>query len=286
MTPTYLAGYDGSSESRAAVQLARRLAESAGADVIAASVYTHAVADYWVGVEMFPYDRLEEDLRRRAEEVLETLDVPGVHPRVVRADSPARGLHDLAESTGAELLSVGTTHRGPFGRLAPGSVGMHLLHGAPCPVVVVPPESGDRAIRTIGVAYDGREESKAALHHADELAQRLGARLVVLGASQPLLVPVGVVPAFPATAAEDYQREFEAMLGRAAEGTRNGAEPRLMVGPAGPALTEASADVDLLVTGSRGYGAVAGVVLGSVSRHLVDHAACPVLVVPRPADAG
>ena len=286
MTPTYVAGYDGSAESRAAVQLVRRLADSAGADVIAASVYTHAVADYWVAVEMFPYDRLEEDLRNHAEEVLETLDVPGVERRVVRADSPARGLHDLAQTTGAELLAVGTTHRGPFGRLAPGSVGMHLLHGAPCPVVVVPPEFDDRAIKTIGVAYDGRAEAKAALHHADVLAQRLGARLIVIGACQPLLVPVGIVPAFPVTAAEDIENEFRSMLARAAEGTRAEAEPRLIVGPAAPSLTETSADVDLMVTGSRGYGTISGVILGSVSRHLVDHAACPVLVVPRPADAG
>jgi nucleotide-binding universal stress UspA family protein len=286
MTPTYLAGYDGSPESRAAVQLAVRLAEPAGAGVIAANVFNHAAAGYWVGVEMYPVDRIEDDLRRHAEEVLETLDVPGVERRVMGADSPARGLHDLAQVTGAELISVGTTHRGPFGRLAPGSVGMHLLHGAPCPVVAVPPECGDRPIETIGVAHDGREESKAALHYADELAQRLGARLVVLGASQPLLVPVGVVPTFPVTAAEDYEREFETMLARTAEGTRSSAESRPMVGPAGPTLTEATADVDLLVTGSRGYGAIAGVVLGSVSRHLVDHAACPVLVVPRPADAG
>jgi nucleotide-binding universal stress UspA family protein len=235
---------------------------------------------------MYPVDRIDDDLRSNAEEVVAALDVPSVERRAVVADSPARGLHDLARDTGAELISVGTTHRGPFGRLAPGSVGMHLLHGAPCPVVAVPPECGDRPISTVGVAYDGRSESKSALHYADELAQRLGAHLVVLGASQPLLVPVGVVPTFPVSAAEDFEREFESMLERAAEGTRSAAEARAMVGPAGPTLIDASADVDLLVTGSRGYGAITGVVLGSVSRHLVDHAACPVLVVPRPPDAG
>jgi nucleotide-binding universal stress UspA family protein len=57
-------------------------------------------------------------------------------------------------------------------------------------------------------------------------------------------------------------------------------------GPAGPSVAEAARGrVDLLVTGSRAYGPVRTVLLGSVSRHLVDNADCPVLVVPRSAEA-
>ena len=48
-------------------------------------------------------------------------------------------------------------------------------------------------------------------------------------------------------------------------------------------LLHAARDLDLLVLGSRGYGPVRRVLLGSVSRQLVRAAACPVLVVPRPA---
>ena len=59
-------------------------------------------------------------------------------------------------------------------------------------------------------------------------------------------------------------------------------------------LTEASTDLDLLVVGSRRYGPVRRVLLGGVSVALIDHAHCPVLVVPRgvhaetaePADTG
>jgi nucleotide-binding universal stress UspA family protein len=43
-----------------------------------------------------------------------------------------------------------------------------------------------------------------------------------------------------------------------------------------------SETLDVLVTGSRGYGAVRAVLLGSVSRALVRGAACPVVVSPRP----
>ena len=39
------------------------------------------------------------------------------------------------------------------------------------------------------------------------------------------------------------------------------------------------------MTGSRAYGPLRSVIVGSVSRHLVDHASCPVLVIPRSAEA-
>jgi nucleotide-binding universal stress UspA family protein len=56
--------------------------------------------------------------------------------------------------------------------------------------------------------------------------------------------------------------------------------PQVIQGHAVEALLHAAAGADLLVVGSRGHGTFAGIVLGSVSQHCVQHAPCPVVVVP------
>jgi nucleotide-binding universal stress UspA family protein len=59
---------------------------------------------------------------------------------------------------------------------------------------------------------------------------------------------------------------------------------RVERGHAAAVLVEASRGADLLVVGSRGRGAFAGMVLGSVSRHCAENADCPVLIVRHPRE--
>jgi nucleotide-binding universal stress UspA family protein len=56
--------------------------------------------------------------------------------------------------------------------------------------------------------------------------------------------------------------------------------PQVVEGHPAEALLHAAAGAELLVVGSRGHGTFAGIVLGSVSQHCVQHAPCPVVVVP------
>ncbi|MDE3070212.1 MAG: universal stress protein, partial [Acidobacteriota bacterium] len=65
-----------------------------------------------------------------------------------------------------------------------------------------------------------------------------------------------------------------------------GVDGRAVYGLIGEELAAFGDEVDILVVGSRGYGPVRRLVLGSTSDYLERHARCPLLVLPRIAGAG
>lgn len=286
MPPIYVAGYEESDASRAALRFATHLAESTGAEVIAASVYTDMRRpDSRETTADRPLAELADDAKAGAEGVLATADVPDVIYSAVGGSSPAAGLHQLAEDQRASLLVVGVTHRGSLGRVVPGSVGERLLQGAPCPVAVVPHSWHGAPVRTVAVAYDQNAESQAALHAGESLAGHLRARLILLAVHEPLMASAGAeVPVSAAGLNSELEKGLASAVQVVADGLSPGlhAQARVLTGLAGSSLVEACADgIDLLITGSRGYGPLRSVMLGGVSRHVVDHAPCPVIVIPR-----
>ncbi|GIF45239.1 universal stress protein [Actinoplanes xinjiangensis] len=56
---------------------------------------------------------------------------------------------------------------------------------------------------------------------------------------------------------------------------------RVMEGPAAQVLLDAGKGAELMVLGSRGYGAFSGMLLGSVSQYCVQYATCPTVVIPK-----
>jgi len=187
--------------------------------------------------------------------------------------SASRALHQYAEKTKPYAIVVGSSEHSAIGRISPGSTVERLLHGAPCPVAVAPRGYRRRAqpIRSIAVAYDGTQEADEALAVAARVAGRVEAtvRLVVV-------------------ASEDEQGA-SSLVGAAAERLAGAVKVSSEV-VRDEDVVEALADLpgehpDLLVCGSRGYGPLKQILLGSVSTQLIRKAAYPVLVVPRPAQA-
>ena len=214
--------------------------------------------------------------------------VPVTTTVVPSAGFPASALHDLAEREKASLLVLGSSRRGPVGRVLPGAVTDRLLHGAPCPVAVAPRgfsfEDADDGLRLIGVAFTDTPDGHAALARGCSLAARARGLVRVLTVSEPSdplitgeleAVALGYVrTARDDTAATVLRRGLDAVsAGRSAGG-------EILTGRPADALAAASHDLDLLVCGSRGYGPLRTLLLGGTSHALVRKAACPVLVVP------
>ena len=199
---------------------------------------------------------------------------------MVRLDSsPGRGLHRLAQHERADLLVVGSSHRGGLGRVLIGDDTLAALNGAPCAVAIAPRSyvSARSDWATIGVGDDGSPESTLALAAARDLAQRHHAEVRVLSVVELEGVPpVSVEPA-------DWTSEtVEAMqVQRTRLQEIPGASADVVFGDPAQELTRLAHAVDLLVVGSRGQGPLGRLIHGSVSRHLARHSACPLLVVPR-----
>ena len=206
----------------------------------------------------------------------------------VEKGSPAETFQALAEKGEADLVVLGSTHHAAIGSVAPGSVAERLLHGARCRLLIAPRGYGEKdhsqdRLRVVAIGYDGMAESHAALEEAATLARKFGGSMKVIGVSTP--VPPMASAAAAQTDAEagpDFQtRLYDAV---AALPSELRALPVLDHGdPVRKLLEEAAVGVDLLVLGSRGFGPVMRLLIGSVSSRVIRAAPCPVMVVPRPA---
>ena len=136
------------------------------------------------------------------------------------------------------------------------------------------------ARRRIVVGVDESEESKQALRWAGNLASWMGAEIDVVSAWHlPAGYGWGAVP-LEWSPTIDVEKRIDALVDEVF-GSDRPAPVTIVVREALPAalLVEQSKDALMVVVGSRGLGGFRGLLLGSVSAKVAEHAACPVLVI-------
>jgi nucleotide-binding universal stress UspA family protein len=149
----------------------------------------------------------------------------------------------------------------------------------------------------IVVGIDGSEASKDALSWAVEEARLRGDTVIAIHAWTPPYPTASMAyptaSAFPAApvapidddVADAIREGAEELLAQVVSEAGAGdvtIEQRLVEGPAASALIDAAKDAELLVVGPRGHGGFTGLLLGSVSQQLANHAPCPVVIVRAP----
>jgi nucleotide-binding universal stress UspA family protein len=284
-----IAGVEASDRSRDAVAFASALAEDTGARLLLASVYPAEAASR---LETSPEldRRLREKTLTTIQGQLNALGGGDADIWALSGGSVATHLHRLAGQQDAALIVIGSSHRGEVGRAFAGSTAERLLHGSPCPVVVVPKGFADRGggpVRSIVVGYDGGAEAEAALAAAVTAARSLSATVRVVGVLAPSTAAGGAQMAWggfdlpPGEVERSARRSFEAAVAELPHDIA--VESDFVVGFPVDELAARSEEADLMVLGSRGHGPVSAVLLGSVSGRLVRRAACPVVVIPRGA---
>ncbi|MDG6105917.1 universal stress protein [Dactylosporangium aurantiacum] len=269
-------GYDGSDESRRAVDWAADEAGRTGAPL-------QIVHTYQVGWPAGGYYRptAEESaaVRGRAErlaaDAADAVRARGTGINVVATvvhAAPAATLLDIAHS-GARLLVVGGHGAGGVADLLAGSVSQQVAMHARVPVVVVRGPGAPDGPVVAGV--DGSPATGTALGLAFEAAAAAGAPLVAVRTYVP---PAPSVLPLSAVEADERAALRASLAGWPEKYPSVGLEARLTAGRAAKVLIGLSRTARLVVVGSRGHGGFTGLLLGSVGQRLVQHAQCPVLV--------
>jgi nucleotide-binding universal stress UspA family protein len=269
-----LVGVDGRSGGRDAIVLAQRLVRPGGQMMLAHVCGDRALAGRGVRPAGGHHAAAETLLMRERRQA-------GVEAElVVTGDrAPGRALQGLAEGHGADLMVVGSSHRGAIGRVLLGDDSLAALSGSPCAVAIAPAGYGSRPwpIKTIGVGSDGSPESELALQAGRELASRHGSALRALA-----VVSLQSVPSDTRTP-PDWTHETERVI--EAERERllalEGVDGEVVYGDPSEELHAFADQLDLLIVGSRSNGPLGRLLNGSTSTYLARRAPCPLLVLPR-----
>ena len=204
---------------------------------------------------------------RRAQDLVGSGEI-----RLLLADEPAASA--LCELSGdAEMVVVGSRGQGGLAGLLLGSVSSQVAAHAHGRVVVVRGHwqrvSGHVAAPIVAKT-EGSAASVAAVEFAFEEAALRGTALLAVCA---LADAPGILGG-----AVQIRRDFEDLITRSEKG-HPGVTVRLSEiaeGSARSALLAAAFEAQMLVVGARGLGGVRGMMLGSVSHTLLQHAPCPV----------
>jgi nucleotide-binding universal stress UspA family protein len=292
---TVVVGIDGSGASMTAVSWAAKLASSRHLELelvhglqIAALGYGGGVAGIDVLIDAIREDgeRVVADSRKLATSIDEDLVVTTAMP----TETAAPLLIELSRR--ARMVVVGASGSGGFTGMLLGTTTTTLVSHACSPVAVIRGRPGTLHVPESGpvvVGIDGSPASEPAIAAAFEEASSRGAPLVAVHAWSDVTYEdfygtLRITPQWESVAEDEerllaqrlagWQEKYPAVeISRVLRRDR----PRHV-------LLEFAEKAQLVVVGSRGRGGFPGLLLGSTSQALVQHAGCPVLVV-RPESA-
>ncbi len=280
-----IVGFDGSDRALDALLLGQTLTASEG-ELIVCCVHHFQSLSARIDPTEPSIDResAEESVERATRLVERGVTVT---PKLLAGASAAGTLQSTAITEQADLIVLGSSHRGALGRVLMGSVTQETLHEAPCPIAIAPVGLHDRSAGTrlarVAVGHDAVEPTPDALPVSVALCQETGAKLLLVAVAEDAAVADPARGTMPyAEITEARLRAAEQVLAEALTSVPESVLATSEVRDGDPAeqLLEVSHDVDLLVLGSHSRGFVGRLTMGSVCDRVVRAAACAVLVVP------
>lgn len=277
-----LVAVDGSEGSLKSLRWAAREAVSRGAGLTIAHCY------YWPSSGLGAMDAIGFLMEGLAQDSADVLAAAATTAREIAPDLPVTTQSHLGApvativelSKAFEVTVIGSRGLGGFKGMLLGSVSTGVVANALSSVVVVRGEDdldADGSGAPIVVGVDPSEAGRLALAEAFAIADRRRCPLVAVHATQ---VAGRITPdqeqAWQQSVAADLDAQIAPLKGRYPDVA---VEPVIYRDRAAAALLARAQSARLVVVGTRGRSELKGVLLGSTSRALVQHAPCPVMVV-------
>lgn len=218
---------------------------------------------------------------------------PDARIEVDRDVSVARGIERVVARNHRQLLVVGSSRHGADQTVSIAHTTRQLVHDLTCPIAIAPRGLSSRqgfALRRIAVGFDGGSHASAAVDLALQLAQSAGAELVIRGViddriASPSWAEMWLVPFRDEweQAVEDQMQKLKQQVDQAVEGTDIDVAIEVVRGVPSASLAAMSADVDLIVIGSRRWGTAARLLVGGTGEALARTSQAALVLVPAPA---
>ncbi|AIG64846.1 universal stress protein [Corynebacterium atypicum] len=282
---------DGSKASHVAVRWAANTALKRGVPLRLASSYT--MPQYLYAEGMVPPQELFDDLQvETMEKIDEAREIAHkVAPDIkightIAEGSPIDMLLEMSKSV--TMIVMGSRGLGGLSGMVMGSVSAAVVSHASCPVVVVREDNNVDEANKYGpvvVGVDGSEVSQKATEFAFAEADARGAELIAVHTWMDMQVQASLAGLSAAQQQwEEVEREQKDLLEERLSSfveRHPSVDVKKLITRDRPvrALVDAAEGAQLLVVGSHGRGGFRGMLLGSMSRALLQSAPCPMMVV-------
>ena len=288
---TIVVGVDGSSSSRPALVWAVKQAVAEHRPLTLLHALPPATPSWLGPAGTHGQDAHEVSLREgqavldRARQAVQRLSPEVTVNDLFRRNDPREALVDVSET--ASMIVLGSRGRGHLQSLLLGSTAVAVVRHARCPVVVHRPTNPSPLRNGIAVGADATEHSLPVLDFAFRQASMRGLPLTVVHSFWYFQQPstVDEVLSDPA-AASGLQRLAlsESLAGFAEKYPDVAVHAALDQGMPERHLLRLADEMDLLVVGAHHVSRAQQFMFGSVSVWLVEHASCPVAIVPLSVD--